>query len=78
MPTISLKISDQDKLFLNNMAKFEGVTLSELIRSKTFKALEDDYDARIADLALDEYNNSQEQSKPITALWNELNLWYIT
>ena len=28
------------------MAKFEGVSLSELIRTKTLEALEDEYDAR--------------------------------
>ena len=33
------------------MAKFEGVSLSELIRTKTLEALEDEYDARVADLA---------------------------
>ena len=37
------------------MAKFEGKSLSELIREKTLSSLEDEYDAKIADMKLEEY-----------------------
>lgn len=39
------------------IVKFEGVSLSELIRTKTLEAMEDEYDARVADLALAEYED---------------------
>ncbi|MDS8205047.1 DUF6290 family protein [Streptococcus pneumoniae] len=55
MTTITLKVSEADKTFMKAMAKFEGVSLSELIRTKTLEALEDEYDARVADLAYQEY-----------------------
>ncbi|WP_024413137.1 type II toxin-antitoxin system RelB family antitoxin [Streptococcus suis] len=55
MAAITLKVSEQDKLFMQAMAKFEGVSLSELIRTKTLEALEDEYDARVADKAWAEY-----------------------
>ncbi|HEM6032819.1 antitoxin [Streptococcus suis] len=55
MAAITLKVSEQDKLFMQAMAKFEGVSLSELIRTKTLEALEDEYDAHVADIALAEY-----------------------
>lgn len=55
MATITLKVSDADKTFMQAMAKFEGVTLSELIRTKTLEALEDEYDARVGELAYQEY-----------------------
>ncbi|HEM3496036.1 DUF6290 family protein [Streptococcus suis] len=55
MAAITLKVSEQDKLFMQAMAKFEGVSLSELIRTKTLEALEDEYDARVADIAWVEY-----------------------
>ena len=55
MAAITLKVSEQDKLFMQAMAKFEGVSLSELIRTKTLEALEDEYDARVADIAWAEY-----------------------
>lgn len=55
MTTITLKVSEADKRFMQAMAKFEGVSLSELIRTKTLEALEDEYDAKVADIALAEY-----------------------
>lgn len=55
MTTITLKVSEADKLFMQAMAKFEGVSLSELIRTKTLEALEDEYDAKVADMRLAEY-----------------------
>ena len=55
MTTITLKVSEADKRFMQAIAKFEGVSLSELIRTKTLEAIEDEYDARVADLALAEY-----------------------
>lgn len=55
MAVITLKVSEQEKLFLQSMAKFEGKSLSELIREKTLSSLEDEYDAKIADMKLEEY-----------------------
>ena len=55
MTSITLKVSEADKKFMQAIAKFEGVSLSELIRTKTLEAIEDEYDARVADLALAEY-----------------------
>ena len=55
MTTITLKVSEADKKFMQAIAKFEGVSLSELIRTKTLEAIEEEYDASVADLALAEY-----------------------
>ena len=57
MTTITLKVSEADKKFMQAIAKFEGVSLSELIRTKTLDAIENEYDARVADLALAEYED---------------------
>lgn len=67
MAAITLKVSEQDKLFMQAMAKFEGVSLSELIRTKTLEALEDEYDARVADIAWEEYQEDLANGiEPIT------------
>ena len=55
MTTITLKVSEADKTFMQAMAKFEGISLSELIRTKTLQALEDEYDARVGEMAYQEY-----------------------
>lgn len=78
METVILKMSESDRTFLKAMAKFEGDSLSELIHSKTLASLEEEYDARIADQSLSDYeaylNVGGEEAKPITELWDKLGL----
>jgi len=57
MAVISLKLSEQEKSFMQAMAAFEGKTLSELVRSKVITALEDEYDTKVADLAIAEHED---------------------
>lgn len=71
MTTITLKVSEADKKFMQAIAKFEGVSLSELIRSKTIEAIEDEYDARVADLALAEYEDYLENGGEVLN-WDDL------
>ncbi len=71
MTTITLKVSEADKKFMQAIAKFEGVSLSELIRTKTLEAIEDEYDARVADLALEEYEDYLENGGEVLN-WDDL------
>ena len=71
MTTITLKVSEADKKFMQAIAKFEGVSLSELIRTKTLDAIEDEYDARVADLALAEYEDYLENGGELLH-WDDL------
>lgn len=71
MTTITLKVSEADKKFMRAIAKFEGVSLSELIRTKTLEAIEDEYDARVADLALAEYEDYLENGGEVLN-WDDL------
>ena len=71
MTTITLKVSEADKKFMQAIAKFEGVSLSELIRNKTLDAFEDEYDARVADLALAEYEDYLENGGEVLN-WDDL------
>ena len=71
MTTITLKVSEADKKFMQAIAKFEGVSLSELIRTKTIEAIEDEYDARVADLALEEYEDYLENGGEVLN-WDDL------
>lgn len=71
MTTITLKVSEADKKFMQAIAKFEGISLSELIRSKTLEAIEDEYDARVADLALAEYEEYLENGGEVLN-WDDL------
>ena len=71
MTTITLKVSEADKKFMQAIAKFEGVSLSELIRTKTLEAIEDEYDARVSDLALAEYDDYLENGGEVLN-WDDL------
>ena len=71
MTTITLKVSEADKKFMQAIAKFEGLSLSELIRTKTLEAIEDEYDARVADLALAEYEAYLENGGEVLN-WDDL------
>lgn len=77
MTTITLKVSEADKAFMQAMAKFEGVSLSELIRTKTLESLEDEYDARVGELAYQVYIKDMENGQEavsITDLAEELGI----
>ena len=71
MTTITLKVSEADKKFMQAIAKFEGVSLSELIRTKILEAIEDEYDARVAYLALAEYEEYLENGGEVLN-WDDL------
>ena len=71
MTTITLKVSEADKKFMQAIVKFEGVSLSELIRTRTLDAIEDEYDARVADLALAEYEDYLENGGEVLN-WDDL------
>ena len=59
------------KTFLQSMAKFEGKSLSELIRERTLASLEDEYDAKIGDMKLEEYEKYLASGGEILN-WDEL------
>ncbi|MBO1307891.1 antitoxin [Enterococcus sp. 669A] len=51
MATISVRVSDSEKEWLQYMADFYGVTLSELIKKYSMEQLEDEYDRQTAEVA---------------------------
>lgn len=67
MATITVRVSDEEKEFLDEMAKFEGKSLSDLLRTSTLESLEDSYDAHIGDIAYEEYLKTGE-SNPLAKL----------
>lgn len=75
MATITVRVTEDEKAFLDAMAKFEGKSLSELLKTTTLDVLEESYDAHIADLA---YRDHQEnpQTRPFADLMAEYGLEY--
>ena len=44
MPHVSLRVSDQEKIWMENYASLHNVSLSEAIKAAFFEKLEDEYD----------------------------------
>lgn len=71
MATITVHVSEEEKEFLTRMAKLEGKSLSDLLKSKTLELLEDTNDAHVGDLAYKEYLTDP-VSRPLSELMSEL------
>ncbi|MCO8292239.1 type II toxin-antitoxin system RelB family antitoxin [Tetragenococcus halophilus] len=73
MAIITVHVTDEEKDFLDDMAKFEGKSLSELLKTTTLSSLEDTYDAQIGDAVYDEYLKNP-QSRPLPETLEEYGL----
>ncbi|HEC2145953.1 TPA: toxin-antitoxin system, antitoxin component [Staphylococcus delphini] len=65
MATITIRVSDDEKVFLKYMADFLGLSLSEVLKQYTFEDLEDIYDAKVGDEALKEYRETGQSALDI-------------
>lgn len=74
MTTITIRISDDEKEFLEYMSNFLGLSLSKLIKEYTIEDLEDLYDAKVGDDALKEYRENGEQAINIDDVMKQWNV----
>lgn len=74
MTTISLRLSPEETELIKGYAKFYNISVSEFIRQTILKKIEDEDDIEKATKAYSDYLNSGKQSKPVSALWEELGL----
>jgi hypothetical protein len=47
MAHVSLRVSEQEKSWMENYAKLHGVNLSDAVKSAFFEKLEDEYDLKV-------------------------------
>lgn len=73
MATITVRVSDQEKDFLDKMAKFMGKTLSELLKTTTLTQLEDEYDAKVGEVSYGKYLQNP-KSRPLKDIMDEYDL----
>ena len=59
MGSITFRVSDEEKEFLLAMANLNGMTISELVRTKLMESLEDQIDINI-------YEKANERDKSIS------------
>lgn len=62
MAMITVRVSDDEKEWLQYMADFHGLTLSDLIKNYSMEQLEDEYDLQTAKIAHKQFVEDGEQT----------------
>lgn len=71
---LSIILTEQEKNIAESYAKLHNLSLEEAFKQALFEKIEDDYYISVYEEAYKEYQNSEEKSRPIERLWQELNL----
>lgn len=72
--TITVRLTVEEKRIIEQMAKFEGVSMSEIIKQKTFDSFEDEYDLKVYDEAYQEYLDSGKHTTSAEDYMNQLGI----
>ncbi len=56
--TISLRLSDEETSLIKSYAKIKKVSVSELIRNAVMEQIEDEYDLKAYEKAMEEYKKN--------------------
>ena len=72
--SFSIRLTKEEKALADSYAKIHSITLSEAFKRALFEKIEDEFDVVVADEAYNEYVKSGKESRPISELWEELDL----
>lgn len=72
--TITVNVTSEEKIFMQAMAEFYDMSLSDLLKKYSMEALEDEYDTQTAEVAYKKFVNSGQQSDPIEKVMEDLGL----
>ncbi len=72
--SFSLRLTADEKALAESYAKIHAITLGEAFKRALFERIEDEYDIVAAKEAYDEYIEGGSKSRPISRLWEELDL----
>lgn len=72
--SFSIRLTAEEKSLAESYAKLHSMSLGEAFKRALFERIEDEYDITIANEAYDEYAENGKMSKPISELWQELDL----
>lgn len=74
MAMITIRVSDEEKAWLDQMATFHGLTLSELMKRYSMEQLEDEYDAQVGEAALKRFKAGDQETISIENMMTELGI----
>lgn len=61
MPTITIRVTDEENEFLRYMANFLGKSITEVVKEYTIEELEDIFDVNMADKAFKEWSEEGQE-----------------
>ena len=70
----SIRLTEEERSLAESYAKIHSQSLAEAFKRALFEKIEDEYDVVVAEEAYDEYVKSGQKSRPISELWEELDL----
>ena len=72
--SFSIRLTPEDKSLAESYAKLHSLSLGEAFKKALFEQIEEEYDIAIAKDAYEEYVREGKRSRPISELWQELDL----
>ena len=70
----SIRLTEEEKSLAESYAKLHSMTLSEAFKTALFEQIEEEYDIAVGDEAWEEYEKDGRRSRPVSELWEELDL----
>lgn len=72
--SFSIRLTAEEKSLAESYAKIHSLSLGEAFKKALFERIEDEYDIAVADEAYREYVEGGRKSRPISELWENLDL----
>ncbi len=72
--SFSIRLTDEERALAASYAKMHSMSMSEAFKRALFERIEDEYDLTVYNEAYKEYEQSGKKSRPISELWEELEL----
>lgn len=72
--SFSIRLTAEEKALAESYAKVHAISVGEAFKRALFERIEDEYDIAVANDAHNEYVKSGYKSRPISALWEDLDL----
>ncbi len=72
--SFSIRLTSEEKNLAESYAKLHAISVGEAFKRALFERIEDEYDISVANDAYSEYVNGGSKSRPISELWEELDL----
>ena len=72
--SFSIRLTPEEKSLAESYAKLHSLSMGEAFKKALFEQIEEEYDIAIAKDAYEEYVREGKRSRPISELWQELDL----